>query len=146
VVPKLLHLPPSDPGVRNDDELFALLSFLCGEVRTMLAEHVTDWRKFSASCVAEPRIWESFFLAVGFRSPSPSRKLNAMRGSFYYILESLETLREKYPEGPALSSVTVYGLSEAVGSFTASYYNWCEAQGVLSERMKRLDRTLATGV
>jgi len=146
VVPKLLHVPPSDPGIRNDDELFALLGFLCGEVRTMLAEHVTDWRKFSTSCAAEPRVWESFSWAAGVRSPPPSYKLNAMRGSFYYILDCLEKLREKYPEGSALSAVVVYALSEAAGSFTASYCNWCEAQGVLSERMKSLDKTLATGV
>lgn len=146
VVPKLLHVPPSDPGIRNDDELFALLGFLCGEVRTMLVEQVTDWRKFSGSCTVESRLWESFSSAVGFRLPPPSYKLNAMRGSFYYILECLEKLQERYPEGPALSSVVVNALGEAAGSFAASYYNWCEAQEVLSERIKRLDKTLAKGV
>jgi glycosyltransferase involved in cell wall biosynthesis len=151
VVPKLLHLTPSDPGIRDDDELFALLGFLCGEVRTMLVERVTDWRKFSASCAAESPLWESFSLAVGVRPPPPSYKLNAVRNSFYYILECLEKMRQKYPEEPypeepALSSVMVYALGDAVGSFTASYYNWCEAQGNLSEGMKRLDKTLAKGV
>jgi glycosyltransferase involved in cell wall biosynthesis len=146
VVPKLLHIAPSDPGIRNDDELFALLGFLCGEVRTMLVEQVTDWRRFSTSCAREPRVWEAFAQAAGLRAPLPSCKLNAMRESFYYVLEHLEKLREKYPEAPALRSVVVYALTEAVGSFTAAYYNWCEAQGVLSERMKRFDKTLAQGV
>jgi rhamnosyltransferase len=146
VVPKLLHVPPSDPGIRNDDELFALLGFLCGEVRTMLVEHVTDWRNFSTSCAAESRLWESFSMAVGVRPPPPSYKLNPVRSSFYYILECLAKLREKYPEEPALSSVVVSALGEAIGSFAASYYNWCEAQGDLSDGMKRLDKTLAKGV
>ena len=146
VVPKLLHVPPSDPGIRNDDELFALLGFLCGEVRTMLVEHVTDWRKFSASCAAESRLWESLSSALGRRPPPPSYKLNPARASFYFILECLEKMRKNYPEEPAWTSAMVHALGEAAGSFTASYYNWCEAQGVLSEGMRRLDKTLATGV
>jgi hypothetical protein len=53
---------------------------------------------------------------------------------------------ERYPEEWALSSVVMYALAEAIGSYIASYYNWCEAEERLSERMKRLDKTLAKGV
>jgi hypothetical protein len=69
-----------------------------------------------------------------------------VRSSFYHILECLEKTHKKDPEGPAWSSATVYALGEAVGSFAASYYNWCEAQGNLSDAMRRLDKTLAKGV
>jgi glycosyltransferase involved in cell wall biosynthesis len=146
VVPKILHLTPSDPGIRDDDELFALLTFLCGEVRTMLIEHVTDWRNFSVSCTAKLGIWESFRMAVGVQPPRPSYKSNSARTSFYYILQCLEAMCERYPEEWALSSVVMYALAEAIGSYIASYYNWCEAEERLSERMKRLDKTLAKGV
>ena len=146
VVPKLLHLPPTNPGMKNDEELFALLGSLCGEVQTMLKERVTDWKKFSASCQAESRLWESLSSAVGRRPPQPSYRWNPVRASFYHILESLEKMREKNSDGPPLASVFVSALGEAAGSFVASYYNWCDAQGVLSEGMKRLDKTLSQGV
>jgi rhamnosyltransferase len=146
VVPKLLHIAPAHTGVRNDEELFALLGFLCGEVRTMLTERVTDWRKFSTSSTAEPRLWESLLLAAGLRPAPPSYKLNAVRGSFYYMLEHLEGSREKFCDGEGLNSVITQALGEVAGSFAASYYNWCEAQGVVSEGMQRLDKTLSKGV
>lgn len=146
VVPKLLHLPPTDPGLRNDEELFALLGFLCGEVQTMLKQHVTDWRSFSASCEPESSLWQALSSAVGRRLPPPNYKWNPVRASFYHILESLEKMREKDPGGAPLASVFVSALGEAAGSFAASYYNWCDAQGTLSEGMKRLEKTLAQGV
>jgi glycosyltransferase involved in cell wall biosynthesis len=146
VVPKLLHLPPTNPGVRDDEELFALLGFLCGEVQTMVKEHVTDWRRFSESCEPESGLWNSLSLAVGHRTPPPSYKWNSVRASYYHILECLEKMCEKQPGGLPLASVFVSALGEAAGSFLASYYNWCDEQGVLSEGMKRLDKTLAQGV
>ena len=146
VVPKLLHVPPSYTGVQNDDELFALLGFLCGEVRTILNEQVTDWRKFSTSSAAEPRLWESLLLAAGLRPAPPSYKLNAVRGSFYFMLEHLDGSREKSHDPVALESVITQALGEAAGSFAASYYNWCEVHGVVSEGMQRLDQALSKGV
>jgi glycosyltransferase involved in cell wall biosynthesis len=146
VVPKLLHLPPVNPGLRNDEELFALLGFLCGEVQAMVKEHVTDWKTFSVSCQPESRLWNSLSFAVGRRQPPPSYKSNPVRASFYHILESLETMREKNAGDLPLASVFASALGEAVGSFAASYYNWCDEQGVLSEGMKRLDKALAQGV
>jgi rhamnosyltransferase len=146
VVPKLLHVPPSHPGIGDEEELFALIGFLCGEVRTMLMEHVTDWKGFSTSCTAESSVWDSFLSAAGVRKPPPSYKLNPVRGSFYYILERLDEMREKHGEGRDLSAVVVHALGEAVGSFAASYYNWCDANGVVSEAMRHLDRTLSQGV
>jgi rhamnosyltransferase len=146
VVPKLLHVQPANPGVSDDDELFALVGFLCGEVRTMLAERITDWKEFSNSCNAESSLWDSFLMAAGFRKAPPSYKLNPVRGSFYYILEHLDSMRKKRGEGEGVNAVVVHALGEAVGSFVASYYNWCEAQGTVSEGMKRLDSALSRGV
>jgi len=45
-----------------------------------------------------------------------------------------------------LNSVITQALGEVAGSFAASYYNWCEAQGVVSEGMQRLDQALSKGV
>jgi rhamnosyltransferase len=146
VVPKLLHLSSTNPGVRNDEELFALLGFLCGEVRTMVKEQVTDWRSFSESCEPESGLWTTLSLAVGRRAPPPSYKWNPLRASYYHILQCLETMRDRQPGGLPLASVFVSALGEAAGSFVAAYYNWCDAEGVLTEEMKRLDKTLAQGV
>jgi glycosyltransferase involved in cell wall biosynthesis len=146
VVPKILRVPPAHIAVRNDDEFFALLGFLCGEVRTMLTEHVTDWRKFSTSTAAAQRLRQSLLLAAGLQSAPPSCRVNALRSNFYRILEQLEQYREKYREGSSLNSFITQVLGEAAGSFAASYYNWCEAQGVVSEGMQRLDQTLSKGV
>jgi rhamnosyltransferase len=146
VVPKLLHLPPFDPGIRNDDELLSVLGCLCGEVRTIITDQVTDWRKFSLSCAAESNLWKSLLMASGLRPPLPSSKLNAARASLYHILECIEHLCSGDTQGSELAAVVVHALGEAIGSFTASYYNWCEAQGTLSEGMRGLDQVLSQGV
>jgi hypothetical protein len=146
VVPKLLHMPVTNPGVRDDKEIFAQIGFVCGEVQAMIAGKITDWREFSASSVAEARPWEALLSAVGLRPPPPNLKLNTVRESFYDVVVRVEKTFKRYPGEAAWGSVLVYALAEAVGSFVASYYNWCESQGLLSDGMKRLEGTLAQGV
>jgi len=112
----------------------------------MLTEHVTDWRKFSATTAAGQRLRESVSLAVGLQPSPPSYRVNALRNNFYGILEHIERYRERNCEGSGLHSFITQAFGEAAGSFAASYYNWCEAQGVVSEGMQRLDQTLSKGV
>jgi rhamnosyltransferase len=141
IVPKLLRMEPSDVGVRNDTEFLAVVGGLCGEVETILSGF-DDWRKFSKSCAATPRFWESFLHATGLRPFTPSYQANPMRDDFYFILEQLSACSGT----PEWNSVVVQALGEAAGSFTASYYNWCEARSSVSDGMRRLDEQLSKGV
>lgn len=142
IVPGLLRMAPSDPGVRNDDEFLAVLGFLCGEIQTVVSSRISDWREFFKTCVAEPRTWESFLFAAGLRPPPPSYKLNPIRDNFHVILNQLSALAQ----GPEWNAVLVQALADTAGSFAAMYYNWCESQGAISDGMRRLDRALAQGV
>ncbi len=142
IVPKLLRVEPSEVGVRNDREFIAVLGSMCGEVHTMLTRQIADWRGFQKSCVVEPGMWKSFLFATGFLPSPPSYKLNPMRGDFYFILDQLAG----FAGSSDWNSVMVQALGEAAGAFAASYYNWCDARGAVSRGMRRLDRTLSTGV
>ena len=117
----------------------------------MITDKIIDWREFSASSIAESRPWEALLSAVGLRPPPPNLKLNTVRESFYDVVGRVEKTfarypSARYPKDSAWASVLVYALAEAVGSFVASYYNWCESQGLLSDGMKRLEAALAQGV
>ncbi|MDP8983079.1 MAG: glycosyltransferase [Acidobacteriota bacterium] len=142
IVPKLLHVEPADSGVRNDAEFLAVLGSLCGEVRTMLARDISDWRGFNKQCTVQPGLWKSFLYATGLQPPLPGYKLSPMRGDFYFVLEQLAELAGK----PGWNSVMVQALGEVAGAFSASYYNWCEVHGTISPGMRDLDRILSKGV
>jgi rhamnosyltransferase len=141
IVPRLLRIDPSEAGVRNDAEFLAALGAMFGEVQTMLTAQITDWRGFDKSCIVEPGMWRSFLFATGHQPP-PSYKVNSIRGDFYFVLEQLAGIAGTHN----WNSVMVRALGEVAGAFTASYYNWCEARGVVSSGMRHLDRSLSKGV
>jgi len=142
IVPKLLDMKGTNPGVRNDEEFFAVSGFLFGAMRTILSTQVKDWRGFLHSCAPEPRVWESILRAMGMRPPPPSYMLNSLQGDLDFVLDQLK----KHVGTKEWNSTMVQVLGEVSGSFAASYYNWCEAQGCVSEGMRRLDKALAEGV
>jgi hypothetical protein len=108
----------------------------------MVADRIADWREFQQKCVQEPSVWKSFVCATGFQPPPASYKLSPMRGDFYFVLDQLHQLAGK----AEWNSILVQALGEVAGSFAASYYNWCEARGTVSEGMRSLDRALSKGV
>ena len=142
IVPKLLRIEPSSVGVRDDAEFLGVLGSMCGEVQTMLTEQIADWRRFCKSSIAEPGVWQSLLVAAGLRPPPAGYKLNPLRGDFYFVLEQLDGLAG----APDWNSVVVQALGEVAGAFTASYYNWCEARGAVSNGMRCLDQRLSKGV
>jgi rhamnosyltransferase len=141
IVPKLLRIEPSEVGVKNDAQFLTVLGAMCGEVRTMIHEQVTDWREFCGSCVVEPGVWKSFLFATGLQPP-PNYQVNSIRADFYFVLEQLAALAGT----PDWNSVMVQVLGEVAGAFAASYHNWCEARGAVSAGMRRLGERLSKGV
>jgi glycosyltransferase involved in cell wall biosynthesis len=145
IVPKILHLPPVETSARNDKEFLGLIGFLCGEARAILSEQ-GDWNELSRSYGAASGPLESLQVAVGLRELRPEYRLNEVREKFYVVLEQLL--------GPALTRVprheaapvVVKALAEAVGAFAATYHNWCEARGSVSDGMRSLGAVLSKGV
>ena len=143
VVPKILHLQATDPGIRDDEEFLDLLGSVYGEVHTMLHEGIGDWRSFRRTSCADRGFWRDFLTAVGLR---PSPPYNYVRDTFYFVVEQLEGVcRRSQPPAPS-SYMAVHALAQSIGSFAAEYYNWCEAKDILSDNMRRLDQALSTGV
>jgi glycosyltransferase involved in cell wall biosynthesis len=145
-VPKILHIEPADRGVRSDKEFLELLGFLCGEARTILLEQITDWRAFARSSQPVQSMWDVFHRVRASLSRSSTYRQNGMRNDFYFIIDQvLQSVPESVVPS-ALCSIVPKALAEAVGSFSASYYNWCEARGSVSDGMQRLNQVLSEGV
>jgi glycosyltransferase involved in cell wall biosynthesis len=145
VVPKILHLPPVHTAARNDSEFLALLGFLAGEMQHLAAGGSSDWRAFCRSCGVKASLWDSFLMSIRLRPPRPSPKLNAIRTNLHFLLEQVADFQSS--DGvPNRNTILAQVFAKVVGDFAASYYNWCEVRGVLSEGMRRLDDSLSKGV
>jgi len=148
IVPKLLRVPPTDPGVRNDAEFFSLVGFLCGEVELMLAENVPDWpsaRQLGQTCAANQAPWKLLLAALGLTGPPPNVKQNPMREHFYFLLSEMEAA-DSGSGSLVVAPLLIQALAHSIGIFAASYHNWCEANDCLSEDMRRLGSMLSQGV
>lgn len=143
VVPKMLHLQPADPGIRNDEEFLVLLGSVYGEVQTMLQGGIRDWRNFRRTSCADRGFWSDFLTAAGLR-PCPPH--NQLRDTFYFVVEQLEGVCRRFQRPAAPSYIAVHALAQSIGNFAAEYYNWCESKAIVSDNLRRLDRALSTGV
>lgn len=141
IVPGILEMNPLDNGVHTDAELLRSLGELCGEARTLVDDQVTDWRSF--------REYARFGIRDLLRTPIRLLQPNSapstpMRGNFYFILD--QVLGPNEATAASLRSVVPAALAEAAGAFIAEYYNWCEANGTVSDGLRRLDQVLSKGV
>lgn len=145
IVPQILHLPPVETSARNDKEFLGLIGFVCGEARAIISEE-GDWNELSRSYGAASSLVESLLAAVGLGGLRPEYQTNEVREQFYVVLEQL--LGPDLTRVPRLEagSIVVKALAEAVGSFAATYHNWCEARGCVSDGMRGLAAVLSKGV
>jgi hypothetical protein len=144
IVPKILQLTPSDPGVYSDRDFFKTLEEVCGEANALVSGGIADWRDFARSREFMWQIPEMLKLPRFF-----GRRSNYLtarpRQSFYFILDQL--LGPGRSSGAAaVSSVVPSALGVAAGAFIADYYNWCDANGSISDSLRRLDNRLSRGV
>jgi rhamnosyltransferase len=148
IVPTLVQTPFGDPGVYTDAEFFFQIGSLCGEVESLLR----------AQMAGSPRRWAfrelwtsvrdlgcSFLAATGFRRPRLGGRQTVLGQGFYDLLEELRTV-EPVCDPPVHVHILVQALARAIGVFAACYYNWCEANGVVSAELRRLDAILSEGV
>jgi glycosyltransferase involved in cell wall biosynthesis len=143
VVPKILRLTPPDVGMRTDAAFLGQIGFVFGEAEAMIAGRVTDWREFRRSCGLNQSLWKSLLAAI---RPRRNVRPDQIRNTFYFLVEQLAANTSDFATRPGLDYVLVHALAQTVGSFAASYYNWCERQGTISDDMKRLDQALSAGV
>lgn len=143
VVPKILHLQPRDPGIRDDEEFLELLGSVYGEVYTIINEGVCDWRDFGRTSCTDRGFWSDFLTSAGLR-PCPPH--NHVRDTFYFVVEQLEGVCRRSQRPAPTSYIAVHALAQSIGNFAAEYYNWCEAKNSLSQSMRHLDQALSTGV
>jgi rhamnosyltransferase len=144
-VPQILRLAPVQTSARNDREFLGLIGFLCGETRAILSAE-RDGSEFSRSYTVAQSLPESLLAALGRREIPPPYQQNEVRENFYFVLEQLLGLKFTDVPRAEASSVVVKALAEATGAFAAAYHNWCEAEGRVSDGMRRLSAALSKGV
>lgn len=146
IMRKLLQAPSADRVAGSDIEFFSQVGDLCAEVESMLARPAGDSdEEFAVFCGPARGTWRSVLAASGLRRLQPNYEGNPLREHFYSLLDELR-IEEACSEPGVRNHILIQALARSIGISTASYHNWCEANGCLSAEMQRLEATWSAGV